>query len=65
MFFGLAAIAAAISSQGAFDRWCAATAARFSSRRVGPASVRIEDYLQEKAGGAATALDREPVGASR
>jgi ABC-type branched-subunit amino acid transport system permease subunit len=65
MFFGLAAIAAAIGSQGAFDRWCAATAARFPSRRVGPASIRIEDYLEQKAGGSTAVPDREPVGASR
>jgi ABC-type branched-subunit amino acid transport system permease subunit len=64
MFFGLAAIAAAIGSQGAFDRFYAANAARFSSRRVGPASVRVEDYLH-KVGDDATASDREPVGASR
>jgi hypothetical protein len=65
MFFGLAAIAAAIGSQGAFERWFATTAARYTSRRVGPASVRVEDYLEQKAGGAVAALDREPVGASR
>ncbi len=64
MFFGLAAIFAAIGSQGAFDRWYASSAARFSSRRVGPASVRVEDYLQ-KVDRAAPADDREPVGASR
>jgi ABC-type branched-subunit amino acid transport system permease subunit len=64
MFFGLAAIAAAIGSQGAFDRLYASTAARFSSRRVGPASVRVEDY-QQKVGRPAPASDREPVGASR
>jgi ABC-type branched-subunit amino acid transport system permease subunit len=64
MFFGLAAIAAAIGSQGAFDRAYASAAARYSSRRVGPASVRVEDYLQ-KAGRPAPSSDREPVGASR
>jgi ABC-type branched-subunit amino acid transport system permease subunit len=64
MFFGLAAIFAAIGSQGAFDRFYASTAARFSSRRVGPATVRVEDYL-DKVGRAAPAADREPVGASR
>jgi ABC-type branched-subunit amino acid transport system permease subunit len=65
MFFGLAAIFAAIGSQGAFDRLYASTAARFSSRRVGPASVRVEDYLEKKVGSPAAASDREPVGASR
>jgi ABC-type branched-subunit amino acid transport system permease subunit len=64
MFFGLAAIAAAIGSQGAFDRAYAAMAARYSSRRVGPASVRVEDYLQ-KVGRPAPVSDREPVGATR
>ncbi len=65
MFFGLAAIAAAIGSQGAFDRAYAATAARHSSRRTGPASVRVEDYLANKVSRPAPAEDREPVGASR
>jgi ABC-type branched-subunit amino acid transport system permease subunit len=65
MFFGLAAIFAAIGSQGAFDRLYATNAARFSSRRVGPASVRVEDYLEKKVGPPAAESDREPVGASR
>ena len=64
MFFGLAAIFAAIGSQGAFDRFYASTAARFSSRRVGPASVRVEDYLQ-KVDSPTKTSDRETVGAPR
>jgi ABC-type branched-subunit amino acid transport system permease subunit len=44
MCFGLAAIAAAIGSQGAYERWAASTAARFRDRLTGPASVRLADY---------------------
>ncbi|MGQ0465097.1 MAG: branched-chain amino acid ABC transporter permease [Sporichthyaceae bacterium] len=63
MFFGAAAIAAALASQGAFDRFYAATAARFAHRRVGPASVRVEDFLASQ--GQAPVEERVPVGASR
>ncbi|MGQ0630951.1 MAG: branched-chain amino acid ABC transporter permease [Sporichthyaceae bacterium] len=63
MFFGLAAILVAVGSQGAFDRWYGSTAARFTHRRSGPASVRVEDYLREQA--AKAPPEREPVGAAR
>lgn len=56
MFFGLAAIAAAIGSQGAYERWTATMAARFAPRRVGPASVRVEEYRRPAP---------QPVSASR
>ncbi|HZE66736.1 MAG TPA: ABC transporter permease [Sporichthyaceae bacterium] len=51
MFFGVAAILAAIGSQGAFERWFATTAARFTERRTGPASVRLEDFHQRHRAG--------------
>jgi len=44
LLFGLAAILAAIGSQGAYQRWAASMAARFADRRTGPASVRLEEY---------------------
>jgi ABC-type branched-subunit amino acid transport system permease subunit len=56
--FGLAAIAAAANSQGAWNAFLAGSAARAADRLLGPATIRVQ--TREARG--ATRRAREPVG---